>query len=177
MKVAVAAAALALMTAHPVEPPADVSLTMVEYRVLQPVGQIRLTSGYVHDPETQRSMLADLAASDRLGIVLVAGDSVRRFSRRETIGTHRVETTLTVNPAVGRGYRGGLATVDALVTVDGATVVDCPIDRGPAEIGELDILIKDGLISIRGAYDGKHVQAMVPLGTTIDAAWLARNAK
>ncbi len=179
MRISVFSAALALLTPHSMNPAADVSLTIVEYRVLQSVGQVRLTSGYVHDPETQKSMLADLMASDRRGVILVAGDSVRQFKRGETIGAHRIETTLTVYPAFGYGYHGGLATVDVIVTIDGRKVVDCPFDRGPTELHEIDILARDGLISILGTHGGKPVQAIVSLKDvqTIDAEWLARNAK
>src|SRR5256885_7617178 len=46
---------------------------------------------------------ADLASLDRQGIILIAGGSVRQFSRRETIGPHTVETAISVYPAVGRG--------------------------------------------------------------------------
>jgi hypothetical protein len=179
MRVAFFAAALALLTPHPVNPAADVSLTIVEYRALQSVGQIRLTSGYVHDPEIQKSLLADLAASDRRGIILVAGDSVRQVKRHETIGTHSVETTITVRPAVGHGYRGGLATASVVVAVDGQKVVDCMFDGGETSLDEIDVLPRDGMISILGSHYGKHVQAMVSLKDlqTIDAGWLTRNAK
>jgi hypothetical protein len=179
MKVIAFAAALALMTPHSVNPAADVSLTIVEYRALQSVGQVRLTSGYVHDPEIQKSLLADLAASDRRGIILVAGDAVRQIRRREAIGTHSVETTITVRPAVGHGYRGGMATASVVVAVDGQKVVDCMYDGGETELNEIDVLPRDGLISILGSHFGKHVQAVVSLKDlqTIDAGWLTRNAK
>jgi len=176
---AIIAVVLALVVPHAAARHADVTLTLVEYRVVQAIGQVRLTSGYVHDPETQEYMLADLAASDHRGIVLVAGDSVRRFARRETIGAHRVETTLTVSPAVGHGYRGGMATVDVVIIVDGRTLVDCPFDSGPVELQEIDVLARDGMLSIRGSYGDKRVEALVPLGhgPTINAAWLARTAR
>ena len=71
---------------------------------------------------------ADLASLDRQGIILIAGGSVRQFSRRETIGPHTVETAISVYPAVGHGYRGGLATAGVIVTVDGRKKIDCPYD-------------------------------------------------
>jgi hypothetical protein len=179
MRVAAIAVALALLAPHSVNPAVDVSLAIVEYRVLQSVGQVRLTSGYVHDPEIQKSLLADLAGSDQRGIILVAGDSVRQVKRRETVGSHNVETTITVRPAVGHGYRGGLATASVVVAVDGQKVVDCMYDGGETQLDEIDVLPRDGMISIIGSHNGKHVQALVSLKDmqTIDAEWLTRNAK
>jgi hypothetical protein len=123
------AAALAIVTLYPTKPVADVSLAIIEYRVIQAVGQVRLTTGYVHDP--------------------------------------------------GHGYRGGLATADVVVTVDGKKVIDCAYDGGPTELDDVGILPRDGMISILGSYDGKHVQSVISLtgNQTIDPTWLARNVK
>jgi hypothetical protein len=179
MKVAVVAAMLALLTPDHVNPAADVSLTIIEYRALQSVGQVRLTSGYVHDAEIQKSLLADLAASDRRGIILVAGDSVRQFKRRETVGTHNVETTITVRPAIGHGYRGGLATAAVVVAIDGQKVVDCMYDGGETQLSEIDVFPRDGMVSVLGSHYGKHVQGTVSLKDmqTIDQGWLTRNTQ
>ncbi len=179
MRIGGIAAAFAIVMLHPAKPIRDVSLAVIEYRVIQAVGQVRLTTGYVHDPATQKAMLADLAWFDRQGIILIGGDSVRRFNRRQSIGTHVVETTIFVRPAIGRGYRGGLATADVVVTVDGTKVIDCPYDGGPTELYDVGILPRDGMISILGSYDGKHVQSVVSLtgNQTIDPTWLARNAR
>jgi hypothetical protein len=173
------AAALAIVTLYPTKPIADVRMAIIEYRVIQAVGQVRLTTGYVHDPATQKAMLADLAWFDRQGIILIGGDSIRRFNRRQSIGAHVVETTISVRPAIGHGYRGGLATADVIVTVDGRKAIDCPYDGGPTELDDVGILPRDGMISILGSYDGKHVQRVVSLtgNQTIDPTWLARNAR
>lgn len=173
------AAAIVVIAGLPTRPPADISLAIIEYRVLQPVGQVRLTTGFVHDPETQKAMYAHLASLDQKGIILIAGDSVRHFTRRETIGTHSVETTIMIYPAVGHGYRGGLATADIIVSVDGRKEIDCPYDSGPIELADLDIRPLESMISILGSYDSKDVRGSVNLNTdeTIDAKWLERNAK
>src|SRR5256885_5428850 len=109
---------------------------------------------------------ADLASLDRQGIILIAASSVRQFSRRETIGPHTVETAISVYPAVGHGYRGGLATAGVIVTVDGRKKIDCPYDQGPIELAELDILPLEGTISITGSYDDKEVRGGIPLDST-----------
>lgn len=173
------AATFAIIAFHLPKPIADVNLTIIEYRFVPQVGQIRLTAGSVHDPTTQRSMLADLQSFDRQGIILVAGDTVRRFDRREAIGGHVVETTLTVYPATGHGYRGGLATAAVVVEVDGKRRVDAPYDAGLAELTDLSIRPLDGMISIFGSYANKSVRGAIFLESdqTIDTKWLAQNAR
>ena len=173
------AATLAVLALHPVAPIADVNLATIEYRVLPQIGQVRLTTGYVHDPTIQKTMLADPASFDRQGIILVAGDTVRRFDRRETIGGHAIETTLSVYPAIGHGYRGGLATAAVVITVDGKKRVDALYDGGLTELADVGIQPLDGVISIRGWYDNKTVRGTISLESdqTIDTNWLARNAR
>jgi hypothetical protein len=173
------AAAVAIVTLLPTKPIADVSLSIIEYRVLTQLGQVRVTAGFVHDPEMQKAMLADLGSFERQGIVLIGGDSDRQFNRRETIGSHSVETTISVYPAVGLGYRGGLATADITVAVDGKKKIDCPYDRGETELADVAILPVDGMISIVGSYRGKSVSGVMFLNgnQTIDMSWLERNAR
>ena len=157
MRTRTLAAAVIVIALLPTRPAADVTFAIIEYRVLQQVGQVRLTTGFVHDPATQKAVFADLASFDRQGIILIAGGSVRQFSRRETIGSHTVETAISAYPAVGHGYRGGLATAFVIVTVDGRKKIDCPYDQGPIELAELDILPLEGTISITGSYDDKEL--------------------
>ena len=173
------AAAISVIALLPTSPAADVTFAIIEYRVLQRVGQVRLTTGFVHDPATQMAMFADLESFDRQGIILIAGGSVRHFNRRETIGSHTVETAISVYPAVGHGYRGGLATADVIVTVDGRKKIDCPYDQGPIELAELDILPLEDMISITGSYDDKEVRGGISLDSTqtIDTPWLERHVR
>jgi len=173
------AAAISVIALLPTSPAADVTFAIIEYRVLQRVGQVRLTTGFVHDPATQMGMFADLESFDRQGIILIAGGSARHFKRRETIGSHTVETAISVYPAVGHGYRGGLATADVIVTVDGRKKIDCPYDQGPIELAELDILPLEDMISITGSYDDKEVRGGISLDSTqtIDTPWLERHVR
>lgn len=169
-------ALLGLLSGRPL---VDVSLPLIEYRVLGPIGQVRLTASLVHDPQTQKTMLDHLPSFDKDGLILVAGGSVREFRRRETIGSHSVETDIHVYPATGRGYRGGLATADVVVTVDGKKKIDCPYVGGPVELADVGISPVDGTISISGSDGDKHIARLVSLDgqPTIDLAWLERNAK
>jgi hypothetical protein len=157
----------------------DVSLSFIEYRELKPLGQVRLTRGFVNDPKIQTTILANLGSFDRQGIVLIGGNSERQFHRSERIGSHSIETTISVFPAVGRGYRGGLATADVIVTVDGAKRIDCPFDRGPTELTDVAILPSDGMIEILGSQDGKRINGVMFLrgNRVINTDWLATNAR
>jgi hypothetical protein len=179
MRSKVLAGAFVIMALHPAKRIADVNLAIIEYRVLPQIGQVRLTTGHVHDPAIQWTIFANPASFDRRGIILVGGDSVRRFNRRETIGSHSVETTISVYPATGHGYRGGLATAAIIVMVDGRKRIDCPYDSGPTEIADVGIKPLDGIISILATYGGKSVDGMISLKSneTIDTKWLARNAR
>jgi hypothetical protein len=158
---------------------ADVSFPFIEYRDLKPLGQIRLTRGVVHDPNIQTTILGNLGSFDRQGIVLMGGNSERQFHRTERIGSHTIETTISVHPALGHGYRGGLATADVLVTIDGIKRIDCPFDRGPTELNDVEILPSDGMIQILGSEDGREVNSVMFLkgNRAINADWLATNAK
>ena len=170
--------AAALTWLLPAGQPADVTLSLIEYRVLAGTGQVRLTTGFVHDPATQNAMLSRLALHDHQGVILVAGESVREFRRREMIGAHSVETSIRVYPATGRGYGGGFATADIIVTVDGKNRIDCPYLRLPVELADVSISPGDGMIAIAGSYGEKHINDLVFLngGQTIDGAWLRDHA-
>src|SRR5690348_10850318 len=140
----------------PTKPAADVSLPFIEYRVLGQIGQVRLTTGFVHDPEQQKRMLADPAAFDRQGIILIAGDRPRRVVRTAKIDSHSLQTIVSISPPVGHGYRGGLATADIAISVDGKKRVDSPYDAGDVELADVAILPDEGTITLDGSYDDRH---------------------
>src|SRR5437879_13821539 len=110
------AAALSVIALLPTSPAADVTFAIIEYRVLQRVGQVRLTTGFGHDPATEMAMFADLESFDRQGIILIAGGAVRHFMRRDTNGSHGVDTGSTLYRAIGPWTRGGLETAYVIVT-------------------------------------------------------------
>jgi hypothetical protein len=84
----------------------DLTLVAVEYRFLNDLGQVRLTSTSVHDDPLQARMVQERARFERRGIVLIQGETSRVFTRTERIDSHVVETKLRIQPAVGGGYRG-----------------------------------------------------------------------
>src|SRR5207244_13304609 len=94
MRTRTLAAVVIVSALLPTRPAADVTFAIIEYRVLQQVGQVRLTTGFVHDPATQKAVLADLASFDRQGIILIAGGSFLQYSRIKTTGSHTSETPL-----------------------------------------------------------------------------------
>jgi hypothetical protein len=180
MRTRILATTIAVIALVPApRPTTDVSLPFIEYRVLKQIGQVRLTAGFVHDPEVQRTMLANLGSLDREGIILVAGDSVREFKRSATIGSHSVETTISIHPPIGHGYRGGLATAEIVAKVDGKNRIDCYYSGGPIELADVGILPLDGMISIAGSYNDKRVGGLIFLNgdETIDATWVERHVK
>ena len=172
-------AVLALLTVAPAGPRPDVSLPLIEYRVLSSIGQVRLTQGFVHDPDTQTYMLGRLASFDEKGVILVAGNTPREFKRRETIGSHSVETVIRVYPTTGEGYGGGLATANIVVTVDGRKRIDCPWIQQPIELADVSIAPVDGMISIAAQVGEKRINTPVFLNgdVMIDQAWLERRAR
>jgi len=61
MKNATIVAIAALLGLPSSRPRPDITLLLIEYRVLGQIGQVRVSTGFVHDPETQRSMLARIS--------------------------------------------------------------------------------------------------------------------
>ena len=173
--------AVAIVTALGVAgppPTADLSLALIEYRVLVPLHQVRVTTGMVHDPALQGRMLADLPGFDRRGMILVAGDSGRTIRRHETIGGHRVDTEITIYPATGHGFGGAMATAQVKVAIDTRVVVDCPYVAGDISVSELDLLPGEGMISLSGSEGAKRFDRTIfpGAGEVVDLAWIHRNA-
>jgi hypothetical protein len=153
---------------------ADLSLVVIEYRVLTDLGQVRLTSTSLHDEAIQDRVVKNREKFERAGIVLVQAEVERVFARKERIGSHTVETRLTIEPAVGRGFRGGLPTAELSVKVDGIPRIDCPYDSGETELHDVAVLVTDGIIHLRGSFKDKTFDETVPLlgGKMIDMYWL-----
>jgi hypothetical protein len=154
---------------------ADVAVTVIEYRVLRDLGQIRITSTSIHDTATQDSFARQRDRFDRMGLILVAGASSRAVVRHETLGSHVIDTKISIEPAAGRGYRGGLPTAGMTVTVDGQKRIDCPFDERETEFHDVGILVADGQIHLRGSFKDKPFDEFVPLldARIVDWQWLA----
>ncbi len=170
--------ALALLALAPARPATDISLPFIEYRVLKRVGEVRLATRFVHDPQQQKRMLQDLTSFDRDGMILIAGDRPRRVVRTETIDLHSVQTSISISPALGHGYRGGLATAGITVTIDGKKRIDSPYDEGAVELADVAILPDKATISLDGSFDNRRFAGTLDLtgNQTVDKAWLERKA-
>ena len=153
---------------------ADVSYPIIEYRVLRPIAQVRLTAGFIHDPGLQAQVVAERAGFEQQGIVLLQVDSVRRVVRDEKLAGHSVKTELSLYPPAGRGYKGAMSTADIIITVDGKKRVDCPWDAGVIELSDLSVLPVDGFVSVRWKREGKSLQDLLFLssGQTVTLDWL-----
>lgn len=176
LAIAVAGVLVLLASARPM---ADISVSIIEYRVLAALGQVRLTTGFVHDPGLQEKMLKDLAGFDSRGLIAIDGPAPRRVNRRETIGTHVVETAIVISPPLGRGYKGGVASAQITVTVDDKIRISCPYDAGDIELADISILPIDGMISVRGNVNGKQFDGLTVLSSPelVDARWLQQHAR
>jgi hypothetical protein len=158
---------------------ADLTLSVIEYRVLADLGQVRLTTTSIHDEAIQDRMVKDRERFERGGVVLVNAKKTRSFVRQTKIGAHVVETKIVLEPPLGHGFRGGLPTADIVVTIDGKTRIDCSFDSGDIELYDVGILVNDNLIHIRGSRDDKLFDERTPLmgGKIIDDYWLRALSK
>src|SRR5215831_10389150 len=71
-----------------------------EYRALPALGQIRITTGYMERTEDLGSRTP---AMESEGIVILESDTGHTFTRRDTLASHRVLTTISIFPPVGHG--------------------------------------------------------------------------
>jgi hypothetical protein len=155
----------------------DVSYSVIEYRVLTDLGQVRLTTGFVLDRDVQLRIRNNRDAFERRGIVLVSVESDRRFVRREKIAGHSIETTISLYPPLGYGPGGGLSTAHVVVTVDGRKKIDCPYADNQIQLIDLAILVFDGMIRVRGTHIDKFVDAWADDDKVVDRDWLKRVAR
>jgi hypothetical protein len=153
---------------------ADVSMPVIEYRVVRSIDQVRLSAGIIHDPGLQSRVISDRAAFEREGIVFAQVDSERHFERDEALAGHTVRTEISLYPPAHRGYRGAFSTAFVAVTIDGRKRVDCPWDAGRVELFDLSIMPVDGFVSVQGTYGGKHFGALLSLSgsETATLRWL-----
>jgi hypothetical protein len=144
-----------------------------EYRVLATPGLIEITTGYM---ERSTDLEARWAALARAGIVVLEADSTRTFTRRETLGSRRVETTISIAPPVGHGAGGASSRAVVRVVMDRDTLVDGPLFNGPIGLDRLTIdparrfvtlIGSDGLLRFDG-FESRRV---------VDEEWLNERAE
>ena len=144
-----------------------------EYRALPQLGQIQVVTGFMdrtHDLESH------LQALERQGIVVLEADKARSVVRMDQMGTHRVETTLTIEPPVGHGEGGASSSVGIRIVVDGTVRVDCPLWRGSSGIDRLVFEPERGYITLTAHEGILRFDGFEPRGL-VDAGWLEQRAE
>ena len=144
-----------------------------EYRVLKAAGLIQVTTGYMERVTDLEAGWPALAAA---GIVVLETDSGRTFARRETLGSHRVETTISIAPPVGHGEGGGSSRAIIRVTMDGDTLVNCPLFNGPIGLDRLTIDPERRFVTLIGSDGILHFDGF-EARKTVDEDWLDERAE
>src|SRR5260221_1980839 len=79
-----------------------------EYRLLEAARQIQITTGYM---ERTPATASKLAALEKTGIVVLETEVARTFTRKERVGAHRIETTISLAAPAGHGEGGAASNV------------------------------------------------------------------
>ena len=146
---------------------------VAQYRFVKEIGQIQITTGYMNRLSDLSSRLLRL---ERNGIVLLETDNGRTFTRKEMIGTHRIETTISIAPPVGHGAGGASSFVDLRVILDGKTRVDCPLSYGSFGLDRISIEPERGFVTLNG-YDGILRFDGFESKNIVDRDWLDKRAE
>jgi hypothetical protein len=140
-----------------------------EYRYVQDLQQIQISTGYV---ERSPELEARGSALERHGLVMLETDTSRVLQWKEQVGTHRVETKLSIEPPVGHGEGGASSEARLELALDGNPRVDCSLrylDRiaiDPSR-GFIVLIGHDGVVR----FDGFEPRKL------IDDDWLAARAE
>jgi hypothetical protein len=144
-----------------------------EYRVVRAMGQIQIATGFM---DRTSELPSQLTALERQGIVVLETEKGRAFERADQMGSHRVETRISMAPPVGHGEGGASSNVDIRIVVDGRTRVDCPLWRASLGIDRLVVEPGRGFITLQ-AHDGiLRFGGFEPRGV-VDADWLEKRAE
>lgn len=143
-----------------------------EYRSLRQIGQIQIVTGVMDRTSDLASRLKSLEGQ---GLVVLEAEKRRSFSRSETLGSHRVATTIVIEPPVGHGEGGASSNVDLRIVVDGVVRVDCPLARAATGIDRLVVEPDRGFITLTAHEGILRFDGFEPRGL-VDAEWLAARA-
>jgi hypothetical protein len=144
-----------------------------EYSFSMTLGQVQITTGYAERSPIMVSRRADF---ERQGILILESDVGRTFTRKERVGTHQIETRISVAPPVGHGEGGAASNVDLRVVMDGETLVDCPLTNAFVGVDKMSIDPARRFVTLFGHYgivrfDGFESRRL------IDSDWLIERAK
>ena len=144
-----------------------------EVRFQRELGQIQVTTGYVdRSPE----LAAHAAAMEKTGILLLETDTDRTFIRKETVGSHAVEITISIAPPAGHGEGGGSSRALVRVMMDRDTLVDCPLFNGPTGLDRLVVDPARRFVSVAGSDGALHFDGFEPR-RKVDEDWLDERAE
>jgi len=145
----------------------------LEYRNLKTTGQIQITTGMM---ERTAELPNRVAALEKQGIYVLEAGTLRTITKTERAGAHEVTTTLVVYPPAGHGEGGASSLVDLKVVMDGAILVDAPLQRASQGIDHIAIDPARRFVTLTAhegilRFDGFESKA------TIDQDWLDARAK
>src|SRR5262249_45079063 len=116
------------------------------------------------------------AALEKQGIYVLETEKQRTIAIKDGVGSHRIETTITLYPPVGHGEGGASSFADLKIVLDGTTRVNCPIWNGYIGLERISLDLEEGFVfllahehSIR--FDGFESQNVV------DLDWLENRSK
>lgn len=166
--------ALAPLLAH-----ADRSVAFCEYRYLESLKQIRLTTGSIHLPGPVTLEMLNNPALEKEGIFSMEPHPMRTYKRVTTVDGKKVEVEVGAQPPSGQGYGGAVATSDLRVSIDGQLFVDVPMASMMTNIRVLSIMPADGMITVEADYDGKSAGGVIFLRSkeVLNEAWLATHVR
>jgi len=142
------------------------------YQFSRDTGQIRISTGYMDRPV---DLEARKPALEKSGIVVLETDRASTFVRREELGKHAVETTLSIAPPVGHGEGGASSSVDLTVVLDGQTIVSCPLAHAALGLDEIAIDPERRFVTLVGYDRTLHFAGFEP-SRVVDEDWLDRKA-
>ena len=143
-----------------------------EYRWVSEMGQIQIVTGFM---DRTSDLSSRVPALEKKGIVVLETDKTRTFTRTERVGTHQVETRITIPPPAGHGEGGAGSNADLKMIVDGKTRVDCPLWHASLGLDRIVLEPSRGFITLSG-HDGiLRFDGFEPRGL-VDSDWLTKRA-
>jgi hypothetical protein len=130
-----------------------------QYEYLPALGQIRISDGYVRGKPYVEALPDRAQELEKAGVFSEYGQEKKVYTRRDTIGSHSVETVLTVYPPLGHGYGGANFTKTISITIDGKKKVDCNLGYvapyRDLTVHSIAVFPEEGLIDVLATSGGK----------------------
>ncbi len=147
---------------------ADSFAGYTQYQYLPKLGQIRINDGLVRGKPYVDMLPSQAKALEKNGIFPEYAKEQKTYLQRDQIGTHQIDTVLTVYPPTGRGHGGGNYTKNIVISIDGKKKVDCSFGYDAAFqdliVQEIVIFPEDGLIHILASSKGAILELPNDIG-------------